>query len=449
MDVVVISRSFANLVCIVYYQIGFGSWDEEPAPFAQIFAVFKGTVHWSTVYDGIGEMFALALLYLLRTSIHASALKKNVANLVYKERVHRTTESSTEDAPRIEEEPATTYDMATSMADALSERIKLVQDSLDPSQPKLPRRTMRVRSHSEIDIEVPLNDTMPKIAENGDLPVEFHETRPPPCRLSLQEIFLEYGYTLLVSAVVGGFAVCPTISCSNTMYAIGAGGPAPQYGCVVLLAFFYLTSFSIVRFIPKAVFSSLLVLGAVDTFMVWFFLSYRKTQSIWEWLVVPFIVLLSLIVGFLNAVIVGIGISMFVFVGNFFRVGVVKFNATGLEIRSTVERSPNLQEWLDTHGDLIQVMVLQNYLFFGNASSILAYISTMFEDIIDIIEHEGDESDLPPKPKVLIVDLSLVTGMDTSTVDIFADIKQLCKTNGCKLFLCGLSPRDRKGLALG
>ena len=232
------------------------------------------------------------------------------------------------------------------------------------------------------------------------------------------------------------------------MYAIGAGGPSPQYGCVILLLFFYMTSFRVVRFIPKSVFSSLLVLGAVDTFMVWFFLPYRKTQNIWEWLVVPFILLLSLFVGFLNAVIVGIGISMFVFVGSFFHVGVVKFNATGLEIRSTVERSPNLQEWLDTHGDQIQVMVLQNYLFFGNASSILAYISTMFEDVIDM-DHGGDDSDLPPKPKVLVLDLSLITGMDTSTVDIFADIKQLCKNNGCKLFLCGLSTRDRKGLALG
>jgi CRP-like cAMP-binding protein len=229
------------------------------------------------------------------------------------------------------------------------------------------------------------------------------------------------------------------------MFAIGAEARAPQYGSILLLAFFYLTDFEFVRFIPKACFSSLLVLGAVDTFFVWFFLSFRKTQDICEWLVNPFIVALSLVVGFLNAVFLGVGISMFVFVASFFRVGVVKYNATGLELHSTIERPNKQAEYLDSNGDQIQILVLQNYLFFGNASSILHYISTMFEDV----EEGGGSFDLPPIPKVLIMDLSLITGMDTSTVDIFADIKELCQTYDCKLYMCGLSPRVRAGLALG
>jgi hypothetical protein len=139
---------------------------------------------------------------------------------------------------------------------------------------------------------------------------------------------------------------------------------------------------------------------------------------------------------------------MFVFVASFFRVGVVKYKASGLEIRSTIERSPASADWLDTHGDFIQVLVLQNYLFFGNASSILNYISTMFEEF-DESEIQNLTYSPPPIPKALIIDMSLTTGMDTSTVDIFADIKELCSNNGCKLFLCGLSSRLRGGLALG
>jgi hypothetical protein len=70
----------------------------------------------------------------------------------------------------------------------------------------------------------------------------------------------------------------------------------------------------------------------------------------------------------------------------------------------------------------------------------------MFEDL--------DEAQLldfapPPKPKIVIVDVSLVTGMDTSTTDIFGEIRKLCNANGCKLFLSGLSPRMQSGLALG
>jgi len=156
------------------------------------------------------------------------------------------------------------------------------------------------------------------------------------------------------------------------MYAIGADAPAPQYGSIILLVGFYLMDFEVVKYIPKTAFSSLLVLGAVDTLTVWFFGAFHKTQDLAEWLVVPMIAAFSLFVGFLNAVFLGIGISMFVFVAAFFRVGVVKFNATGLEIRSRIERSMAQSMWLNDNGDLIQVMVLQNYLFFGNASSILS-----------------------------------------------------------------------------
>jgi hypothetical protein len=162
-------------------------------------------------------------------------------------------------------------------------------------------------------------------------------------------------------------------------------------------------------------FSSLLVLGAVDTLVVWFIGPFQKMDSWAEWSVVPLIVLFSLYVGFLNAVFLGIGISTFVFVAAFFRVGVVKYAASGLEIRSVIERSLVQSMWLDIHGDAIQVLVvgllilrsmtmvpvtifyfipyfvfplvlgcllslvfvypkLQNYLFFGNASNILSYI---------------------------------------------------------------------------
>ena len=144
------------------------------------------------------------------------------------------------------------------------------------------------------------------------------------------------------------------------MYAIGADGAAPQYGSILLLIVFYLLDFRMVQYIPKTAFSSLLVLGAVDTLVVWFIQAFRKTQDLSEWMVVPLITAFSLFVGFLNAVFLGIAISMFVFVASFFRVGVVKYNASGLEIRSRIERSVAQSAWLNENGDLCQIMVLQN-----------------------------------------------------------------------------------------
>lgn len=46
---------------------------------------------------------------------------------------------------------------------------------------------------------------------------------------------------------------------------------------------------------------------------------------------------------------------------------------------------------------------------------------------------------VPPIPKVIVMDLTLVTGMDTSSVDVFKDILTLCDANECKLFLAGVN----------
>ena len=66
----------------------------------------------------------------------------------------------------------------------------------------------------------------------------------------------------------------------------------------------------------------------------------------------------------------GICTSMFIFVANFYHAGMGKFVGTGLSLRSTVERGIYESSWLDINADYIQILVLQNYLFFGNIQSV-------------------------------------------------------------------------------
>ena len=170
----------------------------------------------------------------------------------------------------------------------------------------------------------------------------------------------------------------------------------------------------------------------------WFIKSFNKSAHVYEWFVVPFIVVASLTTGMLQSVGLGIAMSTLIFVESFHKAGVVKFLANGLTgefwpsgnsvtvfvefslilfyfgtlitVRSTIERNCEDNEWLNQNADLIQILVLQNYMFFGNATSCLKYISTMFDDE-DI---SGFDGDLPPIPKYIIIDMSIVTGIDTS-----------------------------------
>lgn len=167
-------------------------------------------------------------------------------------------------------------------------------------------------------------------------------------------------------------------------------------------------------------------------------------------MVCPLIIVLAFSVGLLSAVVVGVMFSTIIFVGSFYKSGVVKYLANGLTLRSTIERGFRESVWLDQNGDLIQVLVLQNYLFFGNAQSLLSYITTMF----DVSDEEASQYQdlaipLPPSPLYIIIDVTIVSGMDTSAVDLLREIVTLCRSNHCRLFISGMSHTLRSNLVYG
>jgi uncharacterized membrane protein YfcA len=105
--------------------------------------------------------------------------------------------------------------------------------------------------------------------------------------------------------------------CSHSFQQLKAEKLAPQIGAVLLLAVFYMTNYQLVGYIPKNAFSSLLVLSSIDMISNWGIKSYSKTKEKIEWAVVPLIVVLAFLVGLLQAVFMGIGLSTFLFVAAF------------------------------------------------------------------------------------------------------------------------------------
>lgn len=289
-----------------------------------------------------------------------------------------------------------------------------------------------------------LKKLIPKVtrtrADGSALTVSSRRTKKKKAPLTLG-FLLEHGYAYsqLVSALVGGISVAPSVGASMTLFHLGAEGMEPQYGSLLLLVLLYVTNFSIVEYIPKPAFSSLMVLAGLDMLRTWLVESYFKTKAKFEWLVAPTLLVLALAIGFLNAVFVGVALSTFLFVGSFYNVGTVKFVGNGLNLRSTVERGYPETAWLASNGDWIQILVLQNYLFFGNCQSVQHYVSTMFDDQFDQ-ENPDLNMNLPPIPKHLIIDFTLVTGMDTSAVDLFSEIISLCQQHKCQLYLAGVGP---------
>eukprot|EP00980_Cylindrotheca_fusiformis_P000207 scaffold42_cov133-Cylindrotheca_fusiformis.AAC.4 len=384
--------------------IGFNKW-APPAPFGLLHEIVNGLVHWGAVYKGLSTSIAMGFLYLIRCSVHGTALKKNIPNLS-----RRSTKSD-----------------------------------ISRSPPKvLSSKPVKSRKFSEaVDIEAVMHNPATNKEETEEKTSQFVTAKPT--NIMLKTILLPYGCSQFISAFVGGFAITPSIAASSMMFSLGADKVAPQIGSALLLVVFYLTDFQLVGYIPKPAFSSMLVLSFIDMIYTWFYKSYFKTKDKLEWLVVPLIVIAAFALDLLSAVFLGIAISTFIFVAAFFRSGVVKYVADGIVIHSTIERPFRSSDWLNENGDLIQVLVLQNYLFFGNASSVYNYIEVLFQGKTGVSQSGKEKR----RPLYMILDLTLVTGMDTSTVGVFNDIKNLCSSNECKLFMAGMSRNIRTIFSLG
>jgi SulP family sulfate permease len=106
--------------------------------------------------------------------------------------------------------------------------------------------------------------------------------------------------------------------------------------------------------------------------------------------------------GYLEAAGFGVVASCIIFVVKYSRLRVIKHDLTRREYSSRLERSPEHSAFLKQNGDLIHIMWIQGYLFFGPANRLLEGGSSRISGA------EGRSI------RLLILDLSDVTGVDSS-----------------------------------
>lgn len=230
---------------------GVPAWALPPAPFGSFAAIWAGHVNWTAVSAGLSNMFGLAFLYLLRSSIHASALKKNVSNLVM--RIPILKQPTHALAPPTAVNSAGTVSAATSstacnntlnggatqrqrpsILQRMRESVRILQMSMKDTKPL--RSSPGPRESSALDVSPTALLSNEKEEETSP---GYMEIRPKVPRRSLESIFSEYAYALFAVSVVGGFGVCPTVATSNTVRAfVGDGAPCVQCILVVLLNLF-------------------------------------------------------------------------------------------------------------------------------------------------------------------------------------------------------------------
>jgi SulP family sulfate permease len=241
---------------------------------------------------------------------------------------------------------------------------------------------------------------------------------------NLQRELTTLGAANFAASALGGYVSC--ISLSRTTLTYAAGGRTRLCGLAVaaVSALMLMVDPSFLAWIPKFVLGGLLLYLGASLLYEWLVDAARRI-SLLEYASLLAIALLIVQVGFIAGVLIGVIIGCATFAVSASRVDAVKFTFDGSEYRSTLDRGPEELAILAAHGREIEGMSLQSYLFFGSANRLYERVKALFA---------GE-----PSCRFLIFDFRLVTGIDSSAMHSFIQIKQAAEEAGVRLVLVNLS----------
>ena len=239
----------------------------------------------------------------------------------------------------------------------------------------------------------------------------------------------------LLSGVVGGpsgyVGLTMTILAERTGVHGRGAGIATALAMIVGLAAASALIFQVPVFLTAG-FVLFLGIGLLNEWLI----ATRRELPLVEWLIVLLILLSIALVGFLEGLAVGLMVSIAVFVFNYSRLPVVRLNTSGIEHRSSVDRSSSASRFLSRHGDAIEIIQLQGYLFFGSADRMVKYVRRRLT--------------APNRTRLrfLVLDFRHVSGLNSAATSGFIKIRRMSEDNSVKVFFTHVSSEVEKTLGL-
>ena len=229
----------------------------------------------------------------------------------------------------------------------------------------------------------------------------------------------------LLAAMFGGYISCVTGSRSKLNFDLGATSRvAGVIAASLSLAAVFIDS-SVLTYIPKCVLAGLLISMGYDYVERWLVGTARSLARL-EYVSLLAIAFIIVVWGFLPGVAIGVifGCASFAFSAG--RINVIKLSFDGSEYRSSLDRGPRELSVLAQHGRQLQGLRLQSYLFFGSANRLYEHVKGLLSE--------------RPDCRFLLFDFRLVTGIDSSAVHSFTQIKQAADSVGARLVMVNMPP---------
>ncbi len=244
------------------------------------------------------------------------------------------------------------------------------------------------------------------------------------------------GAANLAAAAVSGLISFQQLGLSALNYKTGANSRLVGVIAAALCGVVLLFGISLLSFIPVVIVSALLLYLGLEFLYEWLVEGWFRLPKI-DYLIVIVILLVTAIIGFMEAVAFGLIFSLILFVVGYSRVEVVRKELTGVTYHSRVARSRRQQQILLQAGQQMLILELQGFIFFGTADDLLARVW-----------HRLQDAQCLPLQAVLL-DFRRVTGLDSTAVFSFMRMQQYAEIKGFTLFYTGLSAQVRRQIEQG
>ena len=243
------------------------------------------------------------------------------------------------------------------------------------------------------------------------------------------------GFANVLSGGVGG--PCGYVGLSMTVLAQRTGATGRGAGIATSIAMLLGLLFAghLIFQVPIFLTAGFVLFLGIGLLKEWF-VDTRQKMPLSEWLVVAGILLTVALVGFMEGLALGLLVSSALFIFKYSLLPVVRFRATGVEQRSSVDRSPTAIKYLSEHGDAIEIIQLQGYIFFGTA-----------DRIVNLVRRRLAATDKPAL-QFVVLDFQNVSGADSAAIACFMKIARLAEDNNVNVSLTRVAAELRHSLTL-
>lgn len=257
------------------------------------------------------------------------------------------------------------------------------------------------------------------------------------------------GAANIAGGLVGSVPGFPAVSMTDIGFRLGANSRLIGLTLAATAAGVMFFAVPILAVFPRVVVGGLAVILGLGLLTEWVVEGWSRFSR--ADMAVVFAILVAIALwGPLPGVALGLALAAGKFILQYSRLPAVRHSFTGLTVSSNVSR-PRWQELiLEAYGDLIVVLELQGFLFFGTAAGIVERLDSLAPQAFQgLAPREQAEPGNPVQrpPRFLVMDFRYVRELDDSARYSFLKIRRMATARGLIVVCTHLAPGQQQELS--